>query len=481
MLRAYVLVVITGCAHGSAPEPRPSVEPPFEVAPLIGANKSANNKVLEKPEACRGLTIPDDQHYVAEGLCARAVALDQGPMRGLTFLPNGDLIGVTLDGVLRRFRDVSGDGVYRGGPPEITEWAHTGGSNGQNCEYDSGFLYCGAPNGVKRYRYDPSSDHGEEEEVVFGVPHRGHSAHAVHIWDGWLYVNCPSEGNSMSPMPAEYDTRRAVIKRFDLSKLEPGHPFSWEAGDVFVRGVRNATAFARAPSGKMFAVINNTDDLRYEGKDVHLDNPGEIVVSLDYGKSYGWPFCFHAARVFKESGSLFEPGTPLRADVAFGLGTIASNKDDTWCRANADKPVSFLQAHSSPLEMLFVTDDAKLLPRWKNGALVTLHGSWDRDPATGYKVVWLPFDAQGRATMPTATSAGIEYPYEVVFGGGKKGEPRDGPWGWSSDGAGEDQVRPVGLAIGPDGALYVSSDNRSTFSRLGAKRSRGAIYRVTRE
>ena len=77
--------------------------------------------------------------------------------------------------------------------------------------------------------------------------------------------------------------------------------------------------------------------------------------------------------------------------------------------------------------------------------------------------------------MPTSTKDATSFPYETVFGGGKYGAPRDGEWSWRLGDDGEDPVRPVGVAISPvDGALYVSSDNRSGPM---SKRS-GSIYRI---
>jgi len=108
-----------------------------------------------------------------------------------------------------------------------------------------------------------------------------------------------------------------------------------------------------------------------------------------------------------------------------------------------------------------------------------MHGPWDRDPPTGYKVVWLPFDASGRPPMPASTPAATTFPYEMVFGGGRDGAPVDGPWAWRANGAGEGIVRPVGVAVSPfDGALYVSSDNGGVPGMASGSPPSGAIYRV---
>ena len=72
------------------------------------------------------------------------------------------------------------------------------------------------------------------------------------------------------------------------------------------------------------------------------------------------------------------------------------------------------------------------------------------------------------------------FPYEVVFGGGADGAPRDGSWGWHAGEVGETPVRPVGVAISPmDGALYISSDNGTVpLKRSSGTTAQGNLYRI---
>lgn len=415
-------------------------------------------------------------------MCAVAVAMGQGALRDIEFTPNGDLIGVKKDGTVVRYRDVNDNGVFDPGGGEIVEWASTGG-NGHNCTFSDDFLYCGSKNGVVRFRYgDGNAKAAPAEEVITGQPGGGnHPLHSVRAWDGMLYVAMGSADNSVDPMPRDYDRDRAVVKRFRIADFADKKPVAWKDGEVLVTGVRNATALGRGPSGRLYAGINNLDDVHYAGVDVHEDNPGEVLVSLEKGKRYGYPFCFHAARVVRD-GKVVEPGTPLRADVKKGKlgGILNSNKDDAWCAANADRPLSFFQAHASVLDLELVPGTSTGLPaRYSGGLLATLHGSWDREAPTGYKVVWLPLDAAGNPAMPTSTATETRYPYEVVFGGGKSGVPKDGQWSWRGEHGGETLVRPVGLAISPvDGALYVSSDNAPVGLSLPFGKNEGALYRI---
>ncbi|MDB5216951.1 MAG: L-sorbosone dehydrogenase [Myxococcaceae bacterium] len=413
---------------------------------------------IAKGDPCRGLALPPDQLFVPAGMCPRVVASDIGAARQLTFAPNGDLFVALSSGVIQLFRDANGDGVFD--PSEIHDWATTlddAGTtdSGNNVHIAGTFLYAGSPAGVKRWPYLPGAlSGGIGEDVVIGQPPGGHPKHTVHVFDGFLYVMSGSAANAEASGPA-YDTNRALLRRFDLATFAPGTPLTWLAGEVVTVGIRNMVGFTQNAAGHLWGVVNGIDGASYAGTDVQQDNPGEQVVELGLGRKYGFPFCFTAQKVMT-TGGLVPPGTQLAFDQV-------ALHDDAWCAANAMKPATFVQAHSAPLEILFfeLQPQGVLPERWRGGAFVTLHGSSYRTVPTGFKVVWLPFDATGVPPMPKVNAAGeIEFPYETVFGRGTAAGPIDGSWSWNVNGAGESSVRPVGIAISPvDGALYISSDN----------------------
>lgn len=435
---------------------------------------------------CPGFTIPAEQHFVADGLCAGAVATDQGELRQLFFAGNGDLFGVSTSGSIRRYRDSNKNGIFDPKTPEVVEWADTGGANGHNVHIDAaaGFLYAGTAMGVKRWKYTADAETGGlGEDVLTGQPMSGtHKFHPVHIYDGWMYVSSGSINNIVAPMSPEYDTERAVIKRFELSKLVAGTPFRWAAGEVYAKGLRNVVGFTRDTKGRLYGVMNGIDGLSYKGADVHADNPGDTLVLIEQGKAYGYPYCFSAVRVVA-GASIVPPGTQLQADgknVAEPALPFTNPHDDTWCAANAMPPLTLFKAHTAPLDIaVFEGPDGSLPAKYKGGAFVTLHGSWNAETSTGHSLIWVPFDAAGKPTMPTVSAAAITFPYEVIFGGGKAGQSKDGLWSWSHGGVGETRVRPVGVAISPiDGALYVSSDNGRIVGMPSASAPNGVIYRI---
>ncbi len=462
---------VTGPGGGAAPAPGGGIT----TADGGGTNTPGQTPPTPPKEAkgdpCRGQPLPEDEHFVASGLCARLVSTSISGIRQIMFAPNGDLFAQSNNGKIWLLRDEDDDGFFT--KAETHEWGTTGG-NGNNAHVDAagGFVYAGSNDGVKRFAYDPATlKGGAAEDVVVGQPGGGHAKHTVRVYDGFLYVHSGSSGNATHEGgngQADYDTKRSLIMRFDLSKLTPGKPFAWTDGEPYTLGLRNVNGFSRNElTKKVYGVVNGLDEQRYKSVDVHNDNPGEQVLEIAAGKKYGYPFCFTAQRVV-DGANVVAPGTQL-VNVSYP----SNPHDDAWCGANSSKPTTFVQAHSAPLDIAFFDTQAQgVLPeKWRGGAFIALHGSWNRAPATGYKVVWQPFNPDGTAPMPTATKDTSSFPYEVVFGGGSvAGGPKDEAWAWSGDSAGE-STRPAGVAVGPiDGALYVTSDSGGLVYRIGIKK-----------
>jgi glucose/arabinose dehydrogenase len=422
----------------------------------------------DRPDPCRGVALPADQHFVAAGLCVSAVAFDQEGLRQITFTSNGDLIGVHVDGQVVRFRDSNNDGRFQGSS-EIVILGYTDG-NGNNAHVDeqSGYLYAGSPDGVVRWPYGAdTTEFDSSEDVVVNQPSDGaHPYHTVHVYDGWLYVHSGSAANIIAPASPEYDTNRALLKRFPLSRFSPGAPFDWSEGEVVASGLRNMVGYSRGPDGNLYGVVNGIDALAYRGEDVRDENPGEGLVRLDPGSTFGFPYCFTAQNIETADGTA-QPGAQLASEAQ----GFTNPHDDAWCEQNSKAPLSFLPAHTAPLDIAFYTPGrVRSLPEaWSGGAFVTEHGSGESDPSVGHNVVFFPFGA-GHPSMPRSTANPPSYPFTVVFGGGSSSRHVDGEWGWQSGSNGDDNVRPVGVAVSPvDGALYVSTDRGGVLYRIGVK------------
>jgi len=186
---------------------------------------------------------------------------------------------------------------------------------------------------------------------------------------------------------------------------------------IVATGLRNCAGIAIQPAtGLPWCVVNERDELG--------DNtPFEYATAVKDGAFYGWPWYY-----------------------------IGSNEDPRHKGARPDLkakvtiPDVLMQAHSAPLQIVFY--DGKDFPADYNGsAFVALHGSWNRAQRTGYKVVRLLFDSAGKPTGE----------YEDFMTGFVISDTQ--VWG-----------RPVGVAVGKDGSLFVTEDGNGTIWRVSYRR-----------
>ena len=209
-----------------------------------------------------------------------------------------------------------------------------------------------------------------------------------------LYATVGSNSN-IGENGMDNETNRAAVLEIDRATGK---------SRVFASGLRNPNGPAWQPqSGALWVVVNERDEL---GNDLVPD----YMTSVKDGGFYGWPYSYYGQHVDARV-------QPQRPDLV----------------AKAIVPDYALGAHTASLGLAFNT--GKLFPpEMANGAFIGQHGSWNRKPRSGYKVIFVPF-ANG---MPS-------------------GRPQDVLTGFlNSDG--EAQGRPVGVAIDRQGALLVADD-----------------------
>jgi glucose/arabinose dehydrogenase len=217
-----------------------------------------------------------------------------------------------------------------------------------------------------------------------------------------LYATVGSNSN-IGENGMEVETNRAAVLEVDRATGK---------SRVFASGIRNPNGPAWQPqSGALWVVVNERDEL---GNDLVPD----YMTSVKDGGFYGWPYSYYGQHVDARV-------QPQRADLV----------------AKAIAPDYALGAHTASLGLAFNT--GKLFPPdMTNGAFVGQHGSWNRKPRAGYKVIFVPF-----------------------AGGTPSGQPRDVLTGFlNADG--EAQGRPVGVAIDKRGALLVADDVGNTIWRV---------------
>lgn len=182
---------------------------------------------------------------------------------------------------------------------------------------------------------------------------------------------------------------------------------------IFATGLRNCSGLAIQPTtGHLWGVVNERDEIG--------DNtPFEYATHIEEGAFYGWPWYYVGANE--------DPRHKGRRPDLKDKVTI---------------PDVLMQAHTAPLQIAFYEGNA-FPAEYKGGAFVTMHGSWNRERRSGYKVVYLPFDTAGKAS-----GEHVDFMTGFVTDDGKV-------WG-----------RPVGVAIAKDGSLLVSDDGSGTIWRV---------------
>jgi glucose/arabinose dehydrogenase len=346
---------------------------------------------------------------------------------------NGDIF-VALEGRrggpagILALRDTTGDG-------KADVVAHFGVAGGTGIALGQRALYFGTQSSVLRYSMAAGrlAPEGEPQVIVRDLPTGGHSAKNLALSaDGrWLFVNIGSPSNSCqerdralespgrNPCP-ELETR-AGIWRFDANRTNQNQA----VGTRYATGIRNAVGLAFDPTGQLWATQHGRDQLGQNwGKlftlEQSAEKPSEELLRVDHGDDFGWPYCYHDP----------ELGHRVLAPEYGGDGKQAG-----LC-AQKEEPAVAFPAHWAPDGLMFYT--APQFPAaFRGGAFITFHGSWNRAPLPqqGFRVVFVPF----REGKPVGR-------YETFADGF-----------WREDGTGP-KHRPVGVAQGPDGSLYITDD-----------------------
>ena len=398
---------------------------------MLGLAPSAHPPIRPSaPPVCTpgnaGLKLP-------AGFCAILVAEKVGPVRHIVIASNGDVLAANSRKGLILLRDTNGDGSAD------EEHQIFSGAGGSGIALGSGVIYFATDDSVMviPYQVGATQATGTIRTLVRSLPGGGHSAKGLALAkDGSLFVSFGSLTNSCQKAaedrkgafpgqdPCPELPVRSGIWRFS-TKAESQTPtdakhFGW--------GMRNPMAMAIEPSsGTLYMVSHGRDGLTENWKwpaEEGRENPGEEFGPVTSGANYGWPYCFYNPRTRKK----------LQNPEYGGDGTKVGD-----CDKRAQPSIGF-PAHWAPNALMFYTG-SMFGADYSGGAFLAFHGSWNRAPAPqeGYRVVFIPF--KGGKPVGTWT--------DFVL-----------PSGQATD------IRPTGVAQGPDGSLYVSDDNHSKIWRI---------------
>ena len=386
-----------------------------------------------------GLTLPD-------GFSALVVAEETGRGRHISVNGNGDIYVSLRDEPNNRgiacLRDTTGDGKA-----DIIEY--TGEHVGTGIKIHNGYLYFGADTAVVRYPLTEGDlIPGEEWELIArGFPQeRQHEAKPMEFDNqGNMYVTVGAPSNAcmkqmrtkgspgMDPCPIlEY---AGGIWKF---KEEVLNQDQLADGERYATGIRHAVAISWNRNVKeLYAVQHGRDQLHQFFPDLYdtkqsAELPAEEFLLVTEGSDFGWPYCYYDQ--FQEKKVL--------APEYGGDGNVEDR-----CAQKTD-PIMAFPGHIAPNDLLFYSGE--MFPeRYKNGAFIAFHGSWNRapEPQSGFFVVFVPFNGKN----PSGD-------WEIFA---------DGFAGASTiNSTGDARFRPCGLAEGPDGSLYVVDSNKGKIWRI---------------
>jgi glucose/arabinose dehydrogenase len=328
--------------------------------------------------------------------------------------PNGDLFLAESDpGEIKVFRGITNDGK-----PERKETFATGLNKPFGIAFyppgpNPQWVYVGNTDAVVRFPYQNGDlkARGPAQKLA-SLPGGGHLRGGGH----WTRdITFSQDGKKMLVSVGSYsnvddtDNNRVEYHRADVLEFNPDG-----GGErVYASGIRNCVGIATQPkTGGIWCSTNERDDIG--------DNlPPDYITHIQDGGFYGWPWYY--------IGGHQDPRHP---------GKHPELKDKVIV------PDVLVQPHNASLEMLFY--DGKQFPaEYRGDIFAAEHGSWNRHQRSGYEVIRVPLHQSGRASGE----------YEDFLTGFVRSDGQ--VWG-----------RPVGVAVGRDGSLFVSDDGTNSIWRV---------------
>ena len=309
-------------------------------------------------------------------------------------------------------------------------------------------LYASSNTSVFRYELDENDRPVNKEKpdtIIKGlIDRRQHNSKSISLDDsGNIYVNIGAYSNSCqekdrtkgSPgmRPCPILDSAGGIWRFKAAKLKQ----TYDGNSRFATGLRNVVGLDwNAKNNQLFVMMHGRDQLHSLYPDLYTEQqsaqlPAETMYALNEGDDAGWPYVYYDQNKNKK---ILSP-------------EYGGDGEKTGAPEALDPVVAF-PGHLAPNALLFYTGD--MFPaKYKNGAFIAFHGSWNRapEPQEGYYVVFVPFE-NGKPSGD----------WEIFADGFAGSETLESP--------GDAEHRPTGLAQGPDGALYISDDAGGTIYKI---------------
>ncbi|MBC3783869.1 PQQ-dependent sugar dehydrogenase [Spirosoma utsteinense] len=398
---------------------------------------------------------------LASGFQALVFADNLGKARHAAIDPTTGTLFVKLDRLkdgkgIVQLSDTDGDG-------RADQTVTFGTYPGTGAGIYNGYLYASADTAVFRYKLTNGKvmETTQPETIVTGLTlQRQHAGKSLALSpDGKLYVNFGAPSNacqekdrtqgSKGQDPCPILENYGGIWIFDANK--PNQKQS--DGKRYATGIRNAVALDwNTANNTLYALQHGRDMLATLYPSLYTNEqsaelPNEELLMVKEGNDFGWPYCYNDD----------SQGKKVLAPEYGGDG-----KTQDRC-AGKEKPIMAFPGHWAPNDLLFYTG-SQFPARYKNGAFICFHGSWNRAPLKqgGYFVAFIPFGKDGRP------SGKYEVFAENFAGVAEPAKPGDTANAGKPDLAspGDAKARPMGLAQGPDGSLYITDSVKGKVWRV---------------
>ncbi|MFK8016393.1 MAG: sorbosone dehydrogenase family protein [Gammaproteobacteria bacterium] len=416
---------------------------------LLASCAQQDGRVASAPvNASPGACATPDELNLPPGFCATVFADDIGSARHIAVRDNGDVY-VSLrgeKGVVVALRDSTGDGV-------ADETARFGRRGGTGIAVTDGHLYLASPLSIVRYPFDGNAlvPLDDEELIVGGFNAQGAHASKTVVFDnkGGLLTNIGVPSNACqkpqrTPGVAGQDPcpeleQHGGVWRFDADRVGQD---AYSDGERYATGIRNAIAQDWHPAfGKLYVVQHGRDQLselwpKTFSQAQRIELPAEEFFDVERGDDFGWPYCYYDP--FKRQKLL----GPEYGGDGETVGRCAEFKD----------PLVAFPAHWAPNDLHFYR--GRHFPaRYRHGAFVAFHGSWNRAPEAqrGYNVAFVPM-RNGAVVAPDESG------FEVFADGFAHTDYVRSP--------GDARYRPTGIAESPEGHLYISDSRKGRIWRI---------------
>ncbi len=330
--------------------------------------------------------------------------------RIIAVAPDGTAYVSSRDlGTVRMLKDTNGDGVA---DIQKTVFEH---KQTHGLAIHNGSMYIVTVKEVFVVPIKADGTLGEAKQIIGDLPDGGqHFNRVLSVGpDEKLYIAVGSTTNVAN----ETNKENATMLRCNLDGTNR---------QIFASGLRNTIGFGWHPSAKRFWGWDQGID--WLGDDEQGEEFNEIVE----GQKYGWPYVYGKSELHPH----------LRPPMEVGL----TNAD--WAKQSKE-PELLYTAHSAGIQMAFYTG-AMFPKEYQNDAFISLRGSWNRNPPSGYEVARVHFDASGKATKIEPFLTGF-----LVKGADPARNGRDAQF-----------ARLAGCAVAKDGSLLVSDDSNGTIYRV---------------